>query len=358
MSEAKFRANNIVVEDGDDIRAIQKAFYESGLTDGLPIIPPTRELVDEMIAYTKRDSQEVIAHAVAPRNGVATVENIAINAVMAGCAPEYMPVLIAAVEAMTAPGFDLFGAQATTHPTALATIISGPICDELGINYGSGAYGPGFRANATIGRAVRLIMLTLGGAKPGPVDKSTQGSPAKYCYCFGENEAANPWEPLRVEYGFKKEESTVSVLALEGPQDLEGQDSQTGESLLKIFANSINTMGSCNFRFTTGCDMFLGIGPEHAHILARDGLTKNDIRQYLYEHAVVPVENIPAEHIAHRLKTPGQYGKWDGKSPIHVLTAPENLVIAVVGGPGLHSSWAPNWGGPKMRLSTKAIKMP
>jgi hypothetical protein len=341
--------------DGEILDEIEADFYEKGLTDGLPIIPPTRERVEAMVKFNNLDPNAVIG-AIPPRNGIATIEKIAANAVMAGCANEYLPVVIAAVEGLTAPGFDLFGLQATTHPAALAVFISGPISKTLNINSGTGALGPGWRANATIGRAVRLIALNLGGAKPGPVDKSTQGSPAKYGFCFAENQDENPWDAFHVERGFKADDSCVTVLGLEGPHNINGQDSLTADDLLRVIANSIISMGSCNFRFTTGSDLFIALGPEHAHILGREGVTKKAIREYLFKHARVSIDRVPQEHIAHRLKTPAQYGEWDGKSDIRIVKAPENFLLTVVGGPGLHSCWMPNWGGPNHQGMTKRIR--
>jgi hypothetical protein len=188
------------------------------------------------------------------------------------------------------------------------------------------------------------------------VDKATQGSPAKYGFCFAENQDQNPWEAFHVERGFRPEDSTVTVLGLEGPHNINGQDSLTAADLLTVISNSIISMGSCNFRFTTGSDLFIALGPEHAHILARDGLSKNDVREYLFKHARVSVGKVPQEHIAHRLKTPAQYGEWDGKSDIRIVKAKENFLITVVGGPGLHSCWMPNWGGPNHQGVTKLIR--
>lgn len=342
---------------GDTLDEIEDRMYEDGLTDGLPIVPPTEERVMRMIDYIKRDPQEKIA-IIEPQKGPATIEKIAINAVMAGCRPEYMPVIIAAVEAMTAEGFDLFGVQATTHPCGMVTIVNGPIRDQLKINYESGCMGPGWRANATIGRAIRLIMLNCGGAAPGRVDKATQGTPAKYTYCFGENEAANPWEPLHVERGFDPSDSTVTVVGLEGPHDINAQDAKTAEECMQIVANSIISPGSSNFRFTTGSDMLICFGPEHAAIVARDGWTKNDIKEYLFEHARVPLSMIHQTHINRRKSTPAQYGTFVEGEPIPVVKDKDNFIIIVSGGAGLHSCWMPNWGGPKHRMVTKKICIP
>jgi hypothetical protein len=342
----------------DSLEEVEDALYKKGCTDGLPIIPPTEERVARMVEFNKLDPQQVIAPKIAPQNGVATVEKIAINAVMAGCRPEYLPVVIAAVEAMTAEGFDLFGVQATTHPCGMVTLINGPVAKTLDINSGSGAMGPCWRANATIGRAVRLILLNLGGAFPGKVDKATQGTPAKFTYCFAENEEHSPWEPFHVERGFRPGDSTVTVLGLEGPQDINGQDATKASSFLRILASSIVSAGTSNFRFVTGSDLVICLGPEHATILARDGITKNDIREYLFEHARVPLHMISEEHLIARKKAPAQHGEFDGVSPIPVVLAKENILLAVVGGAGLHSCWMPSWGGPRHRAVTRSIRMP
>lgn len=342
----------------NSLEEIEDELYERGCTDGLPIVPPTPERVARMIAFNNLDPQELVAAKIAPQNGPATVEKIAINAIMAGCRPEHLPVVIAAVEAMTSEGFDLFGVQATTHPCAMVVMVNGPIRKQLDINCGSGAMGPGWRANAAIGRAVRLIMLNLGGAAPGNVDKSTQGTPAKYTFCFGENEEESPWEPFHVARGFDAEDSTVTVLGLEGPQDINGQDSTRADSFLKILANSLVSPGTSNFRFTTGSDLVVCLGPEHALILGREGVTRRQVQEYLFEHCRVPVDKFTEEHVARRLSTPAQYGDWDGVSPVPIVLAPENFLITVVGGAGLHSSWMPSWGGPKHRAATAKIRMP
>jgi len=355
MNTIVLKSAKIVVPD--DLDEIEEKFYRDGLTDGLPIIPPTPERVMKMIEYNKLDPRQVIA-IIPPQNGEATVEKIAINAVMAGCRPEYLPVIVAAVEAMTSEGFDLFGVQATTHPCAMLTLINGPIAKKLGINSNSGAMGPGWRANATIGRAVRLILLNIGGAQAGNVDKATQGTPAKFSYCFAENDEANPWEPFHVERGFKPTDSTVTVLGLEGPHDINGQDATKASSLLRIVASSIMSPGSSNFRFVTGSDLMICLGPEHAAIAARDGLTKDDIRDYLFRTARVSLEFVSEEHLVSRKKTPAQHGVFDDSQPIPIVLDKENILIAVVGGSGLHSTWMPSWGGPKHRAVTKLIRIP
>ena len=187
-----------------DYSAINRHYQGQGWTDGLPIVPPTHDDVREFLRFTDREPREVVA-VLPPRQGEATVERIAINAVMAGCRPEYLPVILTAVEALTDPAFNLDSIQATTHPVTPLIIVNGPIAREIGINGGYNAFGQGFRANLTIGRALRLLLMNVGGGLPGTGDRATQGTPAKIAYCVAENEEANPWEPLHVEHGFPRE---------------------------------------------------------------------------------------------------------------------------------------------------------
>ena len=181
----------------EDIDAIE-FYFERGVTDGLPVVPPTETRVARMLAVTARPADEVIA-LVPPNYGAATLEKIAINAVMAGCKPDYLPVVVAGVQAMCAEQVSLHGVQGTTHTATPLFIVNGPVRQQLDINCATGVFGSGWRANATIGRALRLIMTNLGGARPGEIDKSAMGHPGKYTFLIGEYEEASPWEPLHVE---------------------------------------------------------------------------------------------------------------------------------------------------------------
>jgi hypothetical protein len=192
-------SNRIAVSDS--LEEISELYYERGWTDGLPIVPPTEDRVARMLSGTIRNAQEVVGE-VPPGQGEGTVEKIAINAVMVGCTPDAMPVILAALEAMLEEPFNLYGIQATTHPVAPLLIVNGPIRNKIGINSGYNVFGQGTRANATIGRAIRLILVNLGGGIPGKLDRSTQGQPSKYSFCIAENEEASPWAPLHVERGF------------------------------------------------------------------------------------------------------------------------------------------------------------
>ncbi|MCG8542712.1 MAG: TlpA family protein disulfide reductase, partial [Alphaproteobacteria bacterium] len=188
------------VELADSPYAIYEHFYASGWTDGLPIIPPTEDLVRATLRFTDRAPEDIIAE-LPPKGGRATVEKIAVSAVMAGCRPEYLPVLIAAVEAVAEPRYNLYGRQTTTHPGAHLIVINGPIRDELDVNCGQNVLGQGFRANATIGRALRLLLINVGGGIPAVTDMATHGPPGKYSYCIGEDGAGSPWTPLHAERG-------------------------------------------------------------------------------------------------------------------------------------------------------------
>src|SRR5712691_9357620 len=207
-----------LVDPDLDADAIEELFAR-GVTDGLPVVPPTRARVDRAIAASGRAPDALIAR-VPPNYGRATVEKIAINAVMAGCRPAYLPVIIAAVEAACAPAFNLHGVSTSTHFSAPLIVVNGPIRARIELNCSFGVFGPGHRANATIGRALRLVMINVGGAKPGETSMSTFGHPGRYTYCIGEHEEASPWAPYHTERGFSAADSTVTLFAGEGPHGI------------------------------------------------------------------------------------------------------------------------------------------
>ena len=339
------------IKTEDSIEAVNRLFYERGWTDGLPIVPPTAERVRLMLSGCKRSPQEEIA-VLPPKMGSATVEKIAINAVMAGCLPEYMPVIITAVEAVADDKFKLLGVQATTHSCGVLIVVNGPIIKKLGINGSGNAFGPGNRANATIGRALNLILLNIGGGIPGQIDKSTQGSPCKYTYCVAENENANPWQPFHVELGFEPEDSTVTVFAAEGPHNINDHDSTNASGILKTIAATMATAGNNNLIFFTGEPVVM-LGPEHAASIAGEGFTKEQIKDYIFENARIPLEKISEGHIQYRSKQPERYGEFIDSGTLPVAR-PQNIVIMVVGGAGKHSCFIPTFG--LNNMVTKVIK--
>ncbi|HYB43287.1 MAG TPA: hypothetical protein VEL75_16020, partial [Candidatus Methylomirabilis sp.] len=276
-----------------DYSAINRHYEGQGWTDGLPIVPPTEADVREFLRFTDRDPREVVA-VLPPRQGEATVERIAINAVMAGCRPEYLPVLLTVVESLADPAFNLDSIQATTHPVTPLIIVNGPIAREIGINGGYNVFGQGFCANLTIGRAIRLLLMNVGGGLPGTGDRATQGTPAKIAYCVAENEEANPWEPLHVEHGFDRDTSVVTTIACEGPHNIQDHFSATGVGILRTIAGAMGQAGSNNL-LDRGWPV-LSLGPEHAATIARDGYDKRAIREFLFEHARFPLGRLGDEY--------------------------------------------------------------
>ena len=313
-----------------------------GWTDGLPVVVPTVARVEWMCAGALHDPEESLG-SLAPRGAPITVRHLAANAVMAGCLPEYMPVLEAAVAAMQEGMFNLFGMQTTTHPCALLVIVHGEFADRIGMNSGAGCFGPGNRANATIGRALRLIMMNVGGALPGETDRATQGSPAKYTWCFAENEAGSPWPPYRSLFGVGEGESAVTVAAVEGPHNINDHGSDAGEDILRTVAGTMSTVGA-NTLYRGG-DHFVVFGPEHAAVIANSGFTREKVQTFLYEHARVAVDRIPPKKLDEAASWgdyAGHLDEWGGRIPL--ARAPEEIRVLVAGGPGKHSSWIPTFG--------------
>lgn len=318
--------------------------YEKGWTDGLPVHPPTPSAVDAMLRYTDRARGEVVG-MVPPRNGTATVEHIAINAVMAGCRPEYLPVLIAAVEAMVQPDYNLYGRQTTTHPGAHLLIVNGPIRKELDVNCRHNVLGHGWRANATMGRALRLIMINVGGNKPGVTDMATHGHPGKYSYCMGEDEEGSPWTPLHVERGLAPETSAVTVICAEAPHNINDQKSKTPEMYLGSAASTMAHLGgNAVYRSGLKSEQLLVIPSETARWMADLGWSKRDVQVFLYENARQPVRLLRDR------------GGWD-MSPFHpsvdpgdddcmvpIVPRPEDILVLVAGGDQRHMNFIPTSG--------------
>ena len=331
----------------DTLEEVQRYFHTQGMTDGLPIIPPTPQAVQNMLAYTDLSPHEVIA-ALPPRKGQATVEKIAINAVMAGCLPQYLPVVLAAIQALADDAFNLYGVLATTHPCTPMVFVNGPIGRELDINAGYNAMGQGWRSNATIGRAVRLVMTNVAGAQPGELDRATLGTPAKYSYCFAENEADSPWEPWHVECGYPADVSTVTVVGAEAPHNINDHGSIRSESILITVAETMAVVG-CNNATGRGQPVVV-FGPEHAATVAAEGFTKQDVKTWLYERSRIDVTRFSPENAAHFL------GEATGKPPsqtrVPVASSAQDLIVLVAGGAGKHSCFIPTFG------ETRAVTRP
>jgi hypothetical protein len=248
-----------------------EACFERGWTDGLPVVPPTPGRVARMLTGTTRAPDEVVA-VVPPDLVECTVEKVAINAVMAGCLPEYLPVVLAAVEAACTDEFNIHGLLATTWFSGPVVIVNGPVARAIGMNSGVNAMGQGNRANATIGRALQLVVRNVGGGRPGEIDRATLGQPGKYTFCFAEDEAGSPWEPMHVERGFPKSTSTVTLFAGEGPRGIMDQLSRTPESLARSFAACLRT--TTHPKLAVAFDAMIVVSPEHGRVFREAGWSK------------------------------------------------------------------------------------
>jgi hypothetical protein len=340
------KAPGASIEAEEDFEAINALYLERGWSDGLPIVPPTAARVEKMLEYCDRPFNEPIAK-MAPRYGEATPLRLAANAVMAGCRPEYFPLLTLAVEAMCEEPFNLYGIQATTHLCAPLVIVNGPVAKELGMNGGHNAFGPGTHSNATIGRAIRLALINIGGATPGAGDMSTFGAPSKYSYCVCENEEGNPWEPLHVEHGYARDTTTVTVIGAECPHNVNDHESLTAEGILTTIAGTMATTGNNDVFYEA--QPLVVFGPEHAKTVADGGFSKADAKRFLHEHATVPMNRFSNENIERRFRgtLKARYGSSPLDTPIPMVQRPENIIIAVIGGAGKHSAIIPTFGATK-----------
>lgn len=337
MSALDLKSKRVQV-DGE--AAVYEEYTRRGWTDGLPIIAPTPERVAEMLDAARLAPSREIAE-IPPRRAIVTAEKIAINAVMAGCRPAYFPVVLAAVEAIADPTFNLFGVDTTTSGVCVLTVVNGPIRQQLDINSSYGCLGPGWRANATIGRAIALVQQNVGGRIPGPVSKTTHGQPGRFTMCMGEFEEKNPWQPLHVERGFKAEDSTVTVFSATGTTNIMDVWSRSAESLLTSCAHSMDWVGSNNMVVPRAGESLLILSPDHSQIIAREGWSKDDMRQFLMTHAnQTPLSNFPKERQEALI---GEGRVENGRVPVHYR--PEQFMFVVAGGlGGYHALWIPTWG--------------
>lgn len=277
------RASTVALaDDVDPFEYCQQAGY----ADPLPVIPPTRARVDRLLDACPLPPDEIVGR-VPPNYGAATVEKIAANAVMAGCPPGLMRVLIPLVRAACDERLNLHGVQATTHFATPLTLVNGPVRRELGFASGSNVFGNVARANSTLGRALQLVLRNLGGARPGEIDMSTLGHPGKFSYCVAENEEASPWGPFHVDQGFAPSQSAVTLFAAEAPRGVSEHQARKGRSVLTTIARTLATIWST--RVCLGQEAFVVLCPEHAATIARDGFTRRAARDFLFEHTGVPV---------------------------------------------------------------------
>jgi len=317
-----------------NVEAAFEFFYDKGWTDGLPVIPPTDERIARMLEYTDRKPNDVLCE-MATSYADATVEKVAINAVMAGCRPEYFPVVVAMTQALGEKEFNLHGIQGTTNPVTPFVLVNGPISREIGMNSGAGCLGPGWRANATIGRAARLLLLNIGGGKPGTTDRATHGFPGKYNFCSAENELESPWEPFHVERGFPKDSSTVTVDGASGTHNVitvpegGGKEVKEGEEILYFMGESAYGMGTNIWMMGFGEPMLV-FPPESAQILHRDGFDKPQIRRYMFDVTMRTYDTL-APWVIERMAKRRQV---DPKKTdrLTLVQRPEDFLIVCMGG--------------------------
>ncbi len=282
----KLRARRIEIAALEDE---MEALYARGWSDGLPLVPPTEARVLAMLEGTTRAPDEVVA-AIPPDLAECSVEKVAINAVMAGCKPEYLPVVLAAVEAACTDTFNAHGVLATTMPVAPVIVVNGPIARALGMNAGINVLGQGNRANSTIGRALQLVIRNVGGGRPGEVDRATLGSPVKIGLCFPEDEAGSPWGPLSADLGVEAGRNAVSLFAGEGPRTIVDQMSRDPESLARSYAVNLRTLHHPKLLIAFDC--LLVVSPEHGRIFREAGWSKQQLQQRLFELLMVSGEEV------------------------------------------------------------------
>lgn len=304
--------------------------YERGWTDGLPVIAPTPERVAAFLALAGDVHPLTVVADLPPRYRPVTYENLAANAVMAGCRPEYLPVLLAQVRAAATPRFNLNGIATTTGPTAPLTIVNGPVRKQLDVNAGRGLFGPGWRANATIGRALRLLMANVGGAIPGEVSKAVMGTPGRYTFCIGENEEESPWTPLHVDRGLERGDSAVTLMGIMSTINVTTVWGADPADHLTTLGSALAYMGSNNVLMGRGTVLVV-LTPGQARQFADAGYSKADVADAIWRAAAIPVERFPPTV---RPQPPNVWLEEDGV--VHAVAAPENVLVVVAGGPEAH----------------------
>lgn len=352
----------------DALTAIEQ-YFDKGWTDGLPIVPPTEERVAEFLATVDRDPAEVLIEF-PENNRSCSVLMAAVNAVMAGCRPEYFPVVVAAIEGCADPMWAdgkpgaFFGSLASTGSSAQLLVVNGKIRNDLAMNSSVNVFGPGTRANSTIGRSIRLIIINALGMMPSVLDMAAQGNPAKYSLCLAEAEEESPWDPLNTEHGYKSGDNTVSVFGVRSPVPLESRWTQDPEVILGWMADLMSV--KCNAYLQCMGPTMIAMGVEHAKLIAAKGWSKNDVKQFLWDNAKLRVSELDA---GARPEDPGpqmliqniagvEIREYAGESWLHMCRSPEDMVIIVSGAPnaGVSAVMTP-WGymPPKGKILVKPI---
>ncbi|HEV8298810.1 MAG TPA: hypothetical protein VGQ20_16000 [Acidimicrobiales bacterium] len=317
--------------------------HETHRTDGLPVVVPTESRVERILTGTRLAPAQSLGR-VGPALGDATVEKVAINAVMAGCEPRHLPVVIATVRAVCDPVMDMTEVQATTHNLGPMIIVNGPVRYTAGVACGFGALGHGHRANLSIGRALRLCLINIGGGWPGESDMALLGHPGKVSYCLGEDEESSPITPLHTTRGFDATQSAVTVVCVEAPHSvlafLEADDPTMPDRILDSVAGGLSNIGANNSHSGHGT-VAVVLNPDHAGAIAAGGHTRASIAQALFERAGVCVRDM------RRVVPPARAHIYAGRADderLPALGSPDDIMLVVAGGTGLYSAVMPSWG--------------
>lgn len=340
-----------VVRGSDPAQEVQRVFDLRGWTDGLPIVPPTTGRVEEMLDYSPL-SRDVVIGELDPLKGLASVEKIAINAVMAGCRPDYFPIVVAAVQCIAEVEFNLRGVQTTDENVTPLILLNGPIARQIGMNDGFGCLGPGWRPNGTIGRALRLIMQNIGGGWPAVVAFAGLGQPGRYTLCFAENEAQSPWTPFHVDAGFDADQNVVTVLRAESAINVTGGL----EEVASVMASAASA-----FSWLHGGVIMVAISPATAVALSKMGISKEEARNWLYENGRISAESLKTLWIYQNVGKAKEWPDWaeaaimEGAVP--PVENPDKITLVVAGGdvPIAQQAYFPTWGYPDCRIMKEIV---
>jgi len=341
----------ITLEESD----VQETFFANGWTDGLPVVPPTPERVEAMLAAVSAIDEQVLIGVIPARGKGITLEQAAVHAVMAGCTPAYFPVVVAAFEALFDASFNAHTALTSTGGAATAVVVSGPIAQEIGMNARHNCLGSGNRANLTIGRAVRLAAMNVLGARSGELDASSFGNQGKISFCFAEDPPPAPWRPLREELGYAPGDTTVTVMPVEGVRQLAQQLNGDAEGILRTFAAAMKSPST--FSTGKGGQALMILGPEHTAFCIEQGWTQAEVREFLCRESRISPDELRAAGVlievdgAHGM-TPGEDGK------LASVGSPDDVILVTAGGEGAGwSAYAPSW-APKIhaRASTRRVR--
>ena len=320
-------------------------FLEKPWSDGLPVVTPTDARISRMLSATTRNPEEIIG-PIPPAMEIATVASVATHAVMAGCKPEYLPVVLGATELMLQTEFNVNGVQGTMHGVAPMMIVNGPYAAEIGIHGGSGCLGPGFRANASIGRAIRLILMNIGAGLPGISSMTVFGMPSRFTYCLTENSEDNPWESLSVSKGYSADENVLTMAMVESPRFCWDDVSDEPERLIRGIADTMTAMGSWNMHARS--DMVVAMSPQHAEICEKSGWTRDEVHTRLIEVAGRTVSNLKLGGNWRReraLALPVPIDPDDSECFVPTIKDRVDLQLIVAGGWGPCTAVCHGWSG-------------